>query len=133
MLLVQTRVKAVRENPNTQNSVQVDLHVLPTADSLGVSFSKEYYAENTPKFVIGYSVSGGRLWWSNGKASGDLFDGKHFNVTASLSSPRTLFPVNCSDMLCSRSRPRIMKVKSSAEALRHMTKRTITAKMVGLL
>lgn len=104
--------------------------MLPVEDSLGVSFSKEYYSENTPKFVIGYSVSGGRLWWSNGKASGDLFDGKHFNVSEFVSN---VSRNGSSDMLWFRSRRRIMKGRSFAGALRHMIKRTTIARMVVLL
>lgn len=51
-------------------------------DSLGVSFSKGFYDEGTPKFILGYSVTGGKLWWSTGKSNGDLFDGeRNFNVS----------------------------------------------------
>ncbi|CZT22909.1 uncharacterized protein RCC_08616 [Ramularia collo-cygni] len=50
-------------------------------NSVGVTFSKDFYSEGTPKFILGYSIAGDRLWWSVGKSNGDVFDGKHFNVT----------------------------------------------------
>ncbi|KJX94771.1 hypothetical protein TI39_contig4159g00066 [Zymoseptoria brevis] len=52
-----------------------------SGNSLGVTFSKDYYAENTPKLVLGFTSVNGRLWWSLGDISGDPFKGKAFNVT----------------------------------------------------
>jgi hypothetical protein len=54
-----------------------------TPDSLGVTFSQDYYAQDTPKLVLGFTTDAGRLWWSLGTIFQNPFQNLTFNVSHS--------------------------------------------------